>query len=453
MSNPAKQSQLHRTPSDGLISSSLPDIADTVNGYKSNGHRRQRSAESLQASMGRDFQNGASTTVLNALASVDRSPRRNTTLRSSPRFPDNHVFPVDSQAQLLQTQAAVERQRRRSSERLAEVMPSVFSFENADLRGESSTDLGQQRTDSYLKAQQTHKQKHLTHELNGIEATSTHPGVTVTSSASNSVIVDVDRDNDDSSDSDEMSGEVSDSQLEHSDDESVDPMTVRLVHHVKIEHQREYEKFLMTITEIAYRSPDCAGVTTMPIHYSRNTRWMVILRFLNQAAYLKWRKDSHIARLLKELRKKKIFDMHPKEKFKAEVYVGWNVMLTQDAAHDDKIRNRLLSQGYPKYRYIFVLILSFWLANTLLSIEDNGPDRSYSSYRRALVSYLKTDDGHAENIVWLELLFVLVAAPFAYFVFAPIFTMLMGEWLKRPVPPEPEKNFLLYAVYRVFVTS
>ena len=124
-----------------------------------------------------------------------------------------------------------------------------------------------------------------------------------------------------------------------------------------------------------------------------------------------------------------------------------------DPAHDGRHRNRLLSQGYPKYRYIFVLIIAFWLANTLLSIEDNGPDRSYSSYRRALSHLLGTGSGHAELIVLEELLFVMVAAPLAYFVFAPFVTMLFSEWLKRPVPPEPRDSFILYAIYRVFVTS
>jgi hypothetical protein len=100
-----------------------------------------------------------------------------------------------------------------------------------------------------------------------------------------------------------------------------------------------------------------------------------------------------------------------------------------------------------------VLIIAFWLANTVLSFEDNGPDRRYSSYRRALVRLLDTDAGHAGLIVWQELLFVLVAAPLAYFVFAPLVTVIFSKWLKRPVPPEPRGSFILYAIYRVFVTS
>jgi hypothetical protein len=122
-----------------------------------------------------------------------------------------------------------------------------------------------------------------------------------------------------------------------------------------------------------------------------------------------------------------------------------------DLASDAARRNRLLTQAYPKYRYIFVLVMALWIASTLLSIEDNAP-RSWASYRRALQSLFDIGDGrNTDMIPVMELLYTLVLVPLAYFVFAPICEMFFWPWLHRPVPPEPPHNFWLYAIYRIFV--
>ena len=219
-----------------------------------------------------------------------------------------------------------------------------------------------------------------------------------------------------------------------------------------------------------------------------NGSHLIFGRFLNQDAYLSWRRETRLPIILRELKRRKVFDMGPKESFQAEVYVGWTVHFGQgdceviqdpmrshhisfpsaeslcspirphpfsslDVMHNTTHRNRLLWQGYPKYRYVFVLILSLWVSNTLLSIEDSGPSRSWSSYRRDLKQLFDIDEGNAEMIVLMELLFVLVAVPLGYLVFAPLFAWLLSFWLKRPVPEEPENSFFLYALYRIFVTN
>jgi hypothetical protein len=155
MANPSTQARFHHTPADGLTTASLPDIADTVNDASQGRHRRQPSSDSLGAAMGRDPHHRASTTIMNALNNVDRGADRQSTLRSSPRLPDNHYFPQDEHAQQLQVEASMARQRRKSSEtlvKLAAGTPSV-DLSNSQLEGESSTD-DIQRSSSYMQAQQ-----------------------------------------------------------------------------------------------------------------------------------------------------------------------------------------------------------------------------------------------------------------------------------------------------------